>query len=119
MEPYEIKQLDRKHVMHSWAVNESLDPLVIKDVEGVYLVDQDDRKMLDFSAQLRAVNVGYKNPKIIQAIQEQAGKICYLWCHNHRGRSTPATSGTGDTGYCPPSQSVLLPLSFSVDLSGM
>ena len=32
MDPEEIKRLDRQHVMHSWSVNESLDPLVIKDV---------------------------------------------------------------------------------------
>ncbi len=74
----EIKRLDQLHVMHCWSVNKSLDPLVIKDVEGVYLIDQNDRRILDFSAQMKAVNVGYKNPNIVKAIQEQAGQVCYI-----------------------------------------
>ena len=55
MNPEEVRRLDRRHVMHSWSVNESLDPLVIKDVEGVYLIDQNDRRILDFSSQMKAV----------------------------------------------------------------
>jgi len=59
-------------------VNESLDPLVIKDVEGVYFIDRNDRRILDFSAQLKAVNIGYKHPKVVKAIQEHAQGICYI-----------------------------------------
>ena len=89
MKPEEVKRLDRLHVMHSWSVNESLNPLVIKDVEGVYLIDQDDRRILDFSAQLKAVNIGHKHPNIVKAIQEQAGKICYIspaFAHESRSK---------------------------------
>ncbi len=89
MDPEEIKQLDRNHVIHSWSVNESLDPLVIKDVEGVFLIDKDDRRILDFSAQMKAVNIGYKNPRVVRAIQEQAGKICYIspaFAHESRSK---------------------------------
>ena len=37
-----------------------------------------DRKILDFSSQLLNLNVGHKHPKVIEAIQEQAGKLCYI-----------------------------------------
>lgn len=74
----EIRRLDRLHVMHSWSVNESLNPKVIKDVEGVYLIDEDDRRILDFSAQMKAVSVGYKHPRIVRALQEQAEKVCFV-----------------------------------------
>ncbi len=89
MNPEEVRRLDNRHVMHSWSVNQSLDPLVIKDVEGVYLIDQDDRRILDFSAQLKAVNIGYKHPTIVRAIKEQAGGICYIspaFAHESRSR---------------------------------
>jgi taurine--2-oxoglutarate transaminase len=79
MDAAKIKKLDKAHVMHSWAVNASLDPAVISDVDGVYIIDSEGRKILDFSSQLMCVNVGHKNRKIIKAIQEQAEKVCYLY----------------------------------------
>jgi len=79
MDSSEIKKLDKAHNLHSWAVNVDLDPIVISDVDGIYLIDSEGRKILDFSSQLMCVNVGHKNKKIIKAIQEQAEKVCYLY----------------------------------------
>jgi taurine--2-oxoglutarate transaminase len=79
MDSAEIKKLDKIHVMHSWAVNAALDPTVISDADGVYIIDGEGRKILDFSSQLMCVNVGHKNQKIIKAIQEQVEKVCYLY----------------------------------------
>ena len=79
MDAGEIKKLDKAHILHSWVVNAALDPTVISDVDGVYLIDSEGRKILDFSSQLMCVNVGHKNQKIIKAIQEQAEKVCYLY----------------------------------------
>ena len=78
MEASEVKRLDRLHILHSWAVNASIEPKVIDDAQGVYLIDADGNRMLDLSSQLKCVNAGYKNPAIIQAIQEQAEKLCFI-----------------------------------------
>lgn len=79
MNSTEIKNLAKTHILHSWAVNAEIDPPVITDVDGVYIIDSEGRKILDFSSQLMCVNVGHKNQKIIKAIQEQAEKVCYLY----------------------------------------
>lgn len=79
MDAGEIKKLDKAHILHSWVVNAALDPTVISDVDGVYLIDSEGRQILDFSSQVMCVNVGHKNQKIIKAIQEQAEKVCYLY----------------------------------------
>lgn len=89
MNPEEVKRLDRRHVLHSWSVNDTLDPLVITDVDGVYFIDQNERRILDFSSQLKAVNIGYKHPRVIKAIQDQAADICYIspsFAHASRSR---------------------------------
>jgi len=78
MEASEIKQLDRMHIMHPWAVNDSLDPKVIRDAKGVYLYDAEGNRILDFSSQMKCVNIGYKNQKVIQAIQQQAAALCFI-----------------------------------------
>jgi taurine--2-oxoglutarate transaminase len=78
MDAGDIIKFDKMHILHPWSVNESLNPLVIKDVDGVYFIDSNDRKFLDFSSQLKCVSVGHKNKKIVKAIQAQADKICYI-----------------------------------------
>ena len=79
MDVDEIKRLDKAHIMHPWAVNASIDPTVITDVDGIYLIDSSGRRIIDFSSQLMCVNVGHKNQRIIKAIQEQAEKVCYVY----------------------------------------
>lgn len=79
MQADEIKAINRKHVMFPWTVNANIDPMVIRDAEGVYIIDDDGRKILDFSAQLKCVNAGHKNRRIIQAIQDQAEKLSYVY----------------------------------------
>jgi len=48
MEASEIKQLVRMHILHPWAVNDSLDPKVIRDAKGVYLHDAEGNRIVDF-----------------------------------------------------------------------
>ena len=79
MDSSEVKNLAKNHIIHSWSVNAAVDPTVISDVDGVYIIDPDGRRILDFSSQLMCVNAGHKNPKIIKAIQDQAEKVCYLY----------------------------------------
>ena len=78
MDKEEIKKLDKMHIMHSWSVNEGLDPKVITGAEGVYMIDADGKKIMDFSSQLKCVNTGHNVPRIVKAIQEQAEKLCYI-----------------------------------------
>ena len=73
-----IKKLDRKHLVHSWSVQEILDPLVVEKSEGMYFWDIDGNKYLDFSSSLVNMNVGHQHPKVIKGIQKQAEKQCYI-----------------------------------------
>jgi taurine--2-oxoglutarate transaminase len=70
-----VRDLDRKHVFHSWSAQQLIDPLPIASAEGSYFTDYDGRRYLDFSSQLVNVNIGYQHPKLIAAIQEYAGRM--------------------------------------------
>ena len=78
MDIEEIKRLDKKHVMHTWTVNANVDPRVISDVDGVYIIDDEGKRYLDFSSQLKCVNIGHKNRKVIKAIQDQVENVCFV-----------------------------------------
>ena len=45
---------------------------------GPHFWDYDGKRYLDFASQLVNVNIGHQHPKIIQAIKEQADKLCTI-----------------------------------------
>lgn len=69
-------ELDRKHVFHSWSAQETLTPMTVTRAAGSYVWDGDGNRLLDFSSQLVNTNIGHQHPKVVAAIQEQAGKLC-------------------------------------------
>jgi taurine--2-oxoglutarate transaminase len=74
----DVHQLDRAHVFHSWSAQAQIDPLPIASAQGVRFTDYDGREFLDFSSQLVNVNIGYQHPRLVAAIQEQAGRMTTL-----------------------------------------
>ncbi|CAN2239720.1 GabT 4-aminobutyrate aminotransferase and related aminotransferases [Candidatus Planktophila dulcis] len=69
----EVFDLDRSYVFHSWSAQAQISPLPVAGGEGSYFWDYDGNKYLDFSSQLVFTNIGHQHPKVIKAIQEQAG----------------------------------------------
>jgi taurine---2-oxoglutarate transaminase len=74
----QIRRDDRAHVFHSWSAQAKIDPLPIARASGSYFWDFEDHRYLDFSSQLVNVNIGYQHPKLVAAIQEQAGRLCTI-----------------------------------------
>jgi len=70
-----VHDLDRAHVFHSWSAQGALNPMLIAGAEGSYVWDYDGTRYLDFSSQLVNTNIGHQHPKVIAAIQAQAGKL--------------------------------------------
>ncbi|NQW32361.1 MAG: aspartate aminotransferase family protein [Actinomycetales bacterium] len=73
-----VFDLDRSYVFHSWSAQKALKPMCIAGAEGSYFWDYDGNKFLDFASQLVNVNIGHQHPKVIAAIQDQAGKLATI-----------------------------------------
>ncbi|WP_104055070.1 MULTISPECIES: aspartate aminotransferase family protein [unclassified Arthrobacter] len=71
-------ELDREHVFHSWSAQKQIKPMTVIRAEGSHVWDGEGRKLLDFSSQLVNTNIGHQHPKVVAAIQEQAGKLCTI-----------------------------------------
>lgn len=78
MDAKTIVEYHKKYNLQSWSKQASVNPLAIKDAEGIYLYDFDGNRYTDMSSQLVNLNVGHKNKEIIEAIKEQASKYCYM-----------------------------------------
>lgn len=73
----EIVDLSREYTFFSWSVQSAVNPIPITRAEGVYFWDADGRRYLDFSSQLMNLNIGHQHPHVVQAIQEQAARLCF------------------------------------------
>jgi taurine--2-oxoglutarate transaminase len=71
-------ELDRAHVFHSWSAQATLDPMVVDRAEGSTIWDDQGNRYLDFSSQLVFTNIGHQHPRVVQAIQDQAAKLCTI-----------------------------------------
>ncbi len=72
------QELDKRHVIHSWSVNDKLNPKVINESAGMYFSDADGNRYLEFSSALVNLNLGHQHPTVIAALKEQADKLCYI-----------------------------------------
>ena len=63
------------HHFHPWAIQGQANPLDISKADGVFFWDSQGRRFLDFISQIFNVNLGHGNQRIIEAIQDQAGKL--------------------------------------------
>ena len=68
----------KEHVLYSWSVQNAINPIPVAGAEGRHFWDYDGKRYLDFASQLVNVNIGHQHPKIIQAIKDQADKLCTI-----------------------------------------
>ena len=76
----ELRELDRAHHMHPFTNHRDMHGSgthLIKGGDGCFLIDQDDRRLLDGLAGLWCVNVGYSCKPIIEAVHQQMERLPY------------------------------------------
>jgi taurine--2-oxoglutarate transaminase len=68
----------KRFVLHSWSVQDAVQPIPVAGAEGRYFWDYDGKRYLDFASQLVNVSIGHQHPKVVAAIKEQADKLCTI-----------------------------------------
>jgi taurine--2-oxoglutarate transaminase len=74
----EILSITRQHNYGTWRIQKTWKPMHVVDAEGCYFIDAAGKRYLDFSSQLMCVNLGHKNPRVIESIAEQARELPYI-----------------------------------------
>ena len=77
MDGEEIQKIVRETNYVTWRRQEGWNPLVVARAEGAKFWDAAGQEYLDFSSQLIATNLGHANPKVVEAIAEQARTLSY------------------------------------------
>ena len=68
----------KEYVLHSWSVQDAVNPIPVAGGEGRYFWDYDGKRYLDFASQLVNLSLGHQHPKLVAAIKEQADKLCTI-----------------------------------------
>jgi taurine---2-oxoglutarate transaminase len=74
----QIIAITRENNYGTWRIQKTWKPMHVVDAEGCYFIDAAGKRYLDFSSQLMCVNLGHKNPRVIEAIAEQARELPYI-----------------------------------------
>jgi len=77
MTAQEITELTKKHNYGTWRYQKAWNPQLMVDAKDCHFIDGNGKKYLDFSSQLMCVNLGHKNPAVIEAIKQQAEELPY------------------------------------------
>src|SRR5208283_1985748 len=73
----EIVDLSRKHTLYEWSAQSKVDPIPVANAKGIYFYTPEGKRFIDFNSQLMSVNIGHGDPRVIQAISEQAATLAY------------------------------------------
>ena len=65
------------HYLQSWS-RQGNRPRVITEAAGSWFRDSAGKWYLDFQSQLVNLNMGHQHPRIVQAIKDQAERLCYI-----------------------------------------
>jgi taurine--2-oxoglutarate transaminase len=68
----QVQGLEAKHVLYPWSRQAELKPYVITRAAGNYFWDAKGNQYLDFTSQFANANPGHADPRIVEAIVEQA-----------------------------------------------
>lgn len=74
----QVRDDAKRYVLHSWSVQNAIDPIPVAGAEGRYFWDYDGKRYLDFASQLVNVSIGHQHPRLVAAIKEQAEKLCTI-----------------------------------------
>ncbi len=77
LSPDEILPLSLKHNFWTWSAQAKVRPIPVSRAEGVYFWDVIGRRYLDFNSMVMCSNIGHGDPRVIEAITEQAHELVF------------------------------------------
>ncbi len=74
----EIVDLCVRHTLFDWQAQAGNTPIPVERAAGSEFFTVDGKRYLDFNSQLMGVNIGHADPRVAEAIAEQAGRLPYI-----------------------------------------
>ena len=72
----DLDSYDVENIFHSWCYQPSQAPPRVVSAKGLRFTTEDGRERLDFSSCFVSHNIGHQDPRVVEAICEQAKTLC-------------------------------------------
>lgn len=73
-----IASIQGKYLMQSWSTQRGYNPIPVRDVEGCWIHTLDGRKIFDLRSAHECINLGFKHPKVLDAMRKQMETVLYV-----------------------------------------
>ncbi|HIL68872.1 MAG TPA: aspartate aminotransferase family protein, partial [Verrucomicrobia bacterium] len=73
-----FEELHADHVMQCWGVQGNYKPIPVVSADGCWLKTADGRRIFDLRSAHECINLGFRHPKIIEAMKAQMEKVIYV-----------------------------------------
>ncbi len=74
----QIIDLCLRHSLYDWQAQGTTRPIAVERARGCEFFTVDGKRYLDFNSQLMGVNIGHADPRVAEAIAEQAKTLPYI-----------------------------------------
>jgi taurine--2-oxoglutarate transaminase len=75
LEAETIRNYELEYVLYPWVPQKGLNPVIIDRAKGNYFYDPSGKQYLDFSSMFVFSNLGHADPRVVEAIAQQAGRL--------------------------------------------
>lgn len=72
----DLDAFEVNNLFHSWSYQPAQAPLRVVSAKGIRFTTEDGRERLDFSSCFVDHNIGHQDPRVVEAIVEQARTLC-------------------------------------------
>jgi taurine--2-oxoglutarate transaminase len=74
----DFRSFQQKYLMQCWAAQRHYNPIAVEKTEGCWIHTTDGRKIFDLRSAHECINLGFRHPKILQAMRDQMEKVVYV-----------------------------------------
>ena len=65
-------------MLQCWAKQQNYKPIEVSSTEGCWIYTTDGRKIFDLRSAHECINIGFRHPRVLQAMQEQMHSVVYV-----------------------------------------
>ena len=73
-----INSIQGKYLMHSWGIQSKYDPIPVNYAKGCWIHTSDGRKIFDLRSAHECINLGFRHPKVLEALHKQLDSVIYV-----------------------------------------
>jgi taurine--2-oxoglutarate transaminase len=70
--------IQARHMLQCWAAQDGYAPIAVAKTEGCWIYTEDGRKIFDLRSAHECINLGFRHPKILEAMRQQMEQVVYV-----------------------------------------